>query len=578
MEKFYVGLATGFHDPAVAVVNSRGEIVFAEASERYFQDKRALGCAADVRATVRRLMEQHCDPRGEYLIAKAWSRASTRVLDLLYLLGVANHERLPRRKTGVVSRYLADRGALFASVWQQHAASHLSGGHFADILLRGGNSRVRYTAVPHHLAHAASGCYTSPFATAACMVVDGQGEAGSISYFDYRDGRIRPLERMRGAESLGLLYAFCTALCGFVPEKGEYWKMMALAAYGKPDAEIHDTLRSLVRLEGTKFRYPSTRFVRDWVSRMRRWARPQGAPPHVAADLACTTQQFYSEVMHALLTNFHRRGISDNLVLAGGCALNSSYNGQITGRTGFTRLHVPSAPADDGTALGAALLAFFRDHPGQPPAGNVGSPYLGSTVSSSALENLDRFGCRRRMRHLPGAIQYRTAELLAEGKVVGWIRGRAEFGPRALGNRSILADPREEGMKTILNDTVKFREGFRPFAPSILDECGPDYFEDYEFSPYMSRSFRARAEVVHKIPAVVHVDGTSRLQSVRRDWNQPFYDLIRAFGDRTGVPMVLNTSLNAMGQPIVHSVEGALGLFYTTGLDALVIEDYLIEK
>jgi carbamoyltransferase len=578
VEKYYVGLATSFHDPAVAVVDSSGDVVFAEASERYLQDKRALGCAADVRATVRRVVEEYCDHRGEYVIAKAWSRNASRALDLLWLLGLADHERLPRRRRGAMSRYLADRRTVIASIWQQHAAGRLSGGHFADVLQRLGNRRVSYLRFPHHLAHAATGCFTSPFETAACVVVDGQGEGGSISYFEYRDGRIRLLKRMLGAESLGLLYAFCTDLCGFSPEKGEYWKMMALAAHGRLDPELHDVLRSLVRVDGVTFRYPRTRLVREWVARMRRWARRPGAPAMTVADLACTTQTFYGEVMSALLAGFHAMGVSDNLVLVGGCALNSSYNGQIVGRTGFRRLHVPSAPGDDGTALGAALLAYRMDHPERQPAAGVRSPYLGSRMSRRALENLARFGGIAGMRCLPGTVHVEAARLLSEGKLLGWIQGRAEFGPRALGNRSILADPRRESVKDRINAAVKFREGFRPFGPSVLDEFGPEYFEDYQVAPYMERALVMRRDAATRVPAVVHVDRTSRLHSVRREWNERFYDLIRAFYDRTGVPMLLNTSLNVMGKPLVHSLEDALGLFYTTGLDALVVEDYLIEK
>jgi carbamoyltransferase len=578
VEKYYVGLATSFHDPAVAVVDSSGAVIFAEASERYLQDKRALGCAADVRETARRIIEEYCDPRGEYVIAKGWSRKVTRALDLLWLLGLADHERLPRRRPGAMSRYLADRRMLLASVWQQHAVSRLSGGHFADVLQRLGNRRVSYVRFPHHLAHAAAGCLTSPFETAACMVVDGQGEAGSVSYFEYRDGRIRPLKRMLGAESLGLLYAFCTDLCGFKPEQGEYWKMMALAAYGKLDPELHDAFRSLVRIDGVTFRYPRTRFVREWVAGMQRRARRPGAPAMTAADLACTAQRFYAEVMNALLTSFHAMHVSDDLVLVGGCALNSSYNGQIVGRTGFRRLHVPCAPGDDGIALGAALLAHQVDNPGRKPAASVRSPYLGSRISQRALGNLARFGGGTGMRHLPDTVHLEAARLLSEGKLLGWIQGRAEFGPRALGNRSILADPRRESVKDRINAAVKFREEFRPFGPSILDEFGPEYFEDYQVAPFMERALVVRADAAGRVPAVVHVDRTSRLQSVRREWNERFYDLIRAFYVRTGVPMLLNTSLNVMGKPLVHSLEDALGLFYTTGLDALVVEDYLIEK
>jgi carbamoyltransferase len=171
-----------------------------------------------------------------------------------------------------------------------------------------------------------------------------------------------------------------------------------------------------------------------------------------------------------------------------------------------------------------------------------------------------------------------AARLLSEGKLIGWMQGRAEFGPRALGNRSILADPRRKDMKEKINGSVKFREEFRPFAPSILDEFGDQYFENYEFTPYMERTLRFRPEMRDRVPAVVHVDGTGRLQTVRKDWNKRFHDLLTEFNKLTGVPVLLNTSFNVMGKPIVHSVEDAVSVFLTTGLDALVIGDFLIAK
>ena len=577
MEKFYVGLATTLHDPAVAVVDCSGEILFAEASERYLQDKRAHGAAADVRSTVRRIIHEYCDPGAEYVIAKSWSRKSMRVLDILYLLGLASHEKLPRRRTAV-SRYLSGQRELLGSVWLQHTAHKLSGGHFADVLARLGNRRVSYVAFPHHMVHAATGCFTSPFEEAACMVVDGQGEGGSISYFAYGNGRLKLIKRMRGAESLGMLYSHCTTLAGFSSEKGEEWKVMGLAPYGKLHPEIYDSLKSLVVMNGLTFKYRSTTQVRAWVEEMKQWARPYGSGPMAAADLSCTVQYFYAEVMDQLLRSFHALGVSDNLVLTGGCALNSAYNGQIVGRTGFKQLHVPSAPADDGNALGAALLSYYRDHPDKKPRARYRTPYLGSQIPSRSVENLMKFGRIPGMRHLPGTVHEAAARLLDEGKLLGWIQGRAEFGPRALGNRSILADPRQASVRQRINELVKFREAFRPFAPSVLDEHGHEYFEEYQLSPYMERTLALKKCAREKVPGIVHVNGTGRLHSVRREWNERYYDLIHAFYLRTGVPIVLNTSLNGLGKPIAHSLEDALGLFYTTGLDALAVGDYLIEK
>jgi carbamoyltransferase len=235
------------------------------------------------------------------------------------------------------------------------------------------------------------------------------------------------------------------------------------------------------------------------------------------------------------------------------------------------------APGDDGNALGAAWLAFYEDNPSARHAASIHSPFLGSKLSARSVENFVQFNGGR-IRRFPNGPHEHVAELLAQGRIVGWARGPAEFGPRALGNRSILADPRDPEMMHKLNDRVKFREEFRPFAPSILEDFGPTWFEDYQPSPYMERTLRFRAEVRSKVPAVVHVDGTGRLQSVSKDGAPDFYRLIEAFHRTTGVPLLLNTSFNVMGKPIIHSVQDAVAVFYTSGLDVLVLDDVVIEK
>jgi carbamoyltransferase len=578
METFYIGLATTFHDPAIAVVNSSGEVLFAEASERCLQNKRAICCAADIRETVRKVLTEYCDPQARFVIAKPWSKKLNGMMELMKAMGLANHEKLAKI-SGKMTRYLVQKDVMFAQIWQQYASFQLSGGHLADIIRCDfKNQNVSYARFSHHFAHAANACYTSPFSEAACMVVDGQGEWGSITYFDYKNSKLRQVHRVKGEESLGILYSICTIFCGFDPEKGEEWKVMGLAPYGKLDAEIYEWLRELVRVEGLDIKYCSMRGIEDWFTKMRTKARGKDVSALTVADLAWTIQHFYAEVMTELLANFHRMGLSDNLILGGGCALNSSFNGQIVGRTPFKNLHVPSAPADDGNAIGAAFLAFYQEHPERKHKPEILSPYLGSSFSKRSVENLARFGELQHMRHLPETIAQETAKLLAQGKLVGWAQGRAEFGPRALGNRSILADPRPSDMKDKINSLVKFREEFRPFAPSILDEFGEEYFENYQVTPYMDRTLAFKESVKQKVPAIVHINATGRLQSVRREWNARYYDLIRCFYEISGVPMLLNTSFNIMGKPIIHSLEDAVGLFYTTGLDALVIEDYLIEK
>jgi carbamoyltransferase len=250
-------------------------------------------------------------------------------------------------------------------------------------------------------------------------------------------------------------------------------------------------------------------------------------------------------------------------------------------RTGFRNLYVPPAPSDDGNAVGAALLAYRQEHPQPPPrsARAIHSPFLGSAIDT---KELGQFAANAAMLgHVSVAqdeISDYVAEALAQGCIVGWVQGRAEFGPRSLGNRSILADPRDATMKDRINAIVKFREGFRPFAPSILDEYGNEYFEDYSFTPYMEKTLKIRPHLRERIPAVCHVDGTGRLQSVTAGLNPRFHALIEAFRRRTGVPVVLNTSLNVMGKPIVHSAADAVGIYLSSHIDMLVIDDLVFRK
>jgi len=583
MARYYFGLATTFHDPALAIVGPDGEVRYAEAAERYRQDKRATNAEPDHIFRTAELIQTYCEPDAEFVVGRTWGAGSAR---LPAWIGLAS--RFGLLEPGMIAR-LPERGVaklLLFRPYQIHhltlcvRSSHLKSGANLALTLRQiwGNCKLSFVDFDHHLTHAATACYTSPFSEAACLVVDGIGDHGSVAAYTYRDGTVTPLARHRGSESLGALYMLVTNLCGFSIFKGEEWKVMGLAAYGRRDADLYRELSSMVRAVGLGLCYAPMRRIRAIVRALETRRRGPDRSPLAAADLAHTWQIVFSEVMDALLARLYVATGAENLVLSGGCALNSSYGGRILDRTPFKRLHIPSAPGDDGNALGAAWLAHRHFHPEWRPRVQSHTPYLGSSMSGETLERLFRIGRVPRLRHLPGEVHRKAAEALASGAIVGWVQGRAEFGPRALGNRSILADPRDPAMKDRINALVKFREEYRPFAPAILDRYGSEYFENYQESPYMERALRFRKEVVDRVPAVVHADGTGRVQTVKREWNERFYELIAAFHGLTGIPLVLNTSFNIMGKPIIHSVEDALGLFYTTGMDVLVIEDFFIEK
>jgi carbamoyltransferase len=574
--RYTIGLATTFHDPAIAIIAPDGDVLFAEATERYLQYKRAPNCEPDPAARMPSLVRDLIPADAEVVIATSWGRDFVDFLDRSARIGGFDLEQLVKLSP-TLGRSLVPQRAERTFIASLHIAQRRAG--LGTLLgLDGAYGQARIAGLrryPHHLTHAANGCWTSPFTDAACLVVDGMGETGASTIYAYQDGRVTEVKRHAGRESIGYFFGLVTDLAGFDQTKGEEWKIMGLAPYGERDPELFELLRRLYCIHGGRLVFAHAEQVRKVVAEILE-RRPENVQDQGWADLARCGQDIFEEMMTVALAETESLGVSKNLVLSGGCALNSSFNGKIVGRTNFEALHVPAAPSDDGNALGAAFLAYAEDHPEWRPKALVMSPYLGSTVSTEPLERMTAW--EPRLRHLGETIVDVTADLLTSGKLVGWVQGRAEFGPRALGNRSILADPRPINAKDLLNAKVKYREAFRPFAPSILAEEAANWFENVQDSPYMERTLRWRESARARVPAVVHADGTGRLQTVTRERNPRFHALISAFQRRTGVPVLLNTSFNVMGKPILHTVEDGLLMFYTTGLDALVVEDWLLTK
>lgn len=574
---YTIGLATTFHDPAIAIVGPDGEVLFAEATERYLQYKRAPNCEPDSAPRMESLLKRHIPAGARVQIATSWSGEFTGFLEQMSRSGAFTIDELLKLSPELNRSLVPERSerALIASL---HLGQQRAG--LGTLLgLDRAFGRANVTGIKrygHHLGHAAYACWSSPFRDAACLVVDGMGETGASAILALRDGEISEVKRHRGRESIGFYFGLVTDLAGFDQAKGEEWKIMGLAPYGKQDAELLALLRRLYRIEENKLSFADAATIRS-VSAEILARRPADAVDQGWADLARCGQDVFAEMMAALLAETAALAPSENLVLSGGCALNSSFNGKIVGHHGFSRVFVPSAPADDGNAIGAAWLAHAEAHPDwRAPTGPM-TPYLGSRVSTEPLERMAAWEPRLK-RLAPKEVAPTTARLLAEGKLVGWVQGKAEFGPRALGNRSILADPRPANAKDLLNAKVKYREAFRPFAPSILAEHGEDWFENYQDSPYMERTLVWKPPVRGRVPAVVHEDATGRLQSVTAERNERYHALISAFHAITGVPVILNTSFNIMGKPILHSAEDAILMFYTSGLDALVVEDWLLVK
>jgi carbamoyltransferase len=595
-----IGLACSLHDPAIAIVNARGEVTYAESAERPLQEKRAFGAMPDSFFRIPDLVKQYCDPGADLLVARTWSSAFQqqqpgKLQGVVRRLESARSRArrwpwLRQRFFGDVDGALLDRAlgelAAQARYIEQGVRRYPSSGAALEYHCRSTfgdlHRTIEFMDCEHHATHAWYACLASPFSSGLCAVVDGEGEGRSSSFYRYEDGRVTelPISPSRHQMSLGALYSFLTEICGFDSWRGEEWKLMGLASYGTPREDYERMLRGLIAVDGVHTVMPQRSQAASLAGFARLLAikRRSDQPALEYADLARTMQKVFADVMIEVLRNLRQGFGGDDLIYSGGCALNSAFNGDIVKHTGFREVYVPSAPADNGNAIGAALMAYMRD--GRTPAARRpgSSAYTGSSMTGRGLSRLLEFSGLEITTHDEHALCSTVAAHLADGHIVGWVQGRAEFGPRALGNRSILADPRSPTVKERINALVKFREEFRPFAPSILAEHGPAWFEDFQPSPYMERTLRFRPEVVDRVPGVVHVDQTGRLQTVTAEENPRYHQLISRFHELTGVPILLNTSFNVMGKPIAHSVEDAISVFYTSGIDLLVIEDHIIAK
>jgi len=476
-------------------------------------------------------------------------------------------------------------------------------GALADTLdLDRDHVRRRLRWVEHHPAHLASAFFPSPFDTAAVCAIDGFGDFVSTSWAIGRDRTLDVLRRVHFPHSLGLLYLAVTQHLGFW-QYGDEYKVMGLAPYGSPD-QVR-LVRRLIRLKpdgGYALDLACFRLARQGISMSWEAGEPTIGPLYTERleallgparrpedpltprheALAASLQVVFEETVFHVLDALHRHTGQRRLCLAGGCAMNSVANGKIRARTGFQEIYVQPAAADNGTALGAAL---FVQHQGLGAprrfvmAHGYWGPEFGDEQVRRAIESgraaLDHRGCVVGTIDDEEALAEWTAGALAKGKIVGWFQGRMEWGARALGNRSILADPRRADMREIINTRIKLREKFRPFAPVILEEALDEYFVGAVPDPFMISVYPVRPEKRTVIPAVTHVDGSGRLQTVTRHANPRFWQLLKAFEKRTGVPVLLNTSFNE-NEPIVHRPEEALDCFLRTKMDVLVIGRHVI--
>ena len=443
----------------------------------------------------------------------------------------------------------------------------------------------------HHMSHAAHTFFTSPFDEAAILTVDGVGEWSTSSFGSAENTSIKLTNDIRWPHSIGMFYSAFTYFLGFKVNEGEY-KLMGLSAYGKPkyyDLILNEILD--VKNDGSlhlNLKYFA--FTYDKVMTNQKFAELFGIPrreenvkaEQIHYDIAASAQKVLEDIMLKMVNHVHKKTGMKNLCLGGGVALNGVANYRILKEGPFESVHIPPSPGDGGSAIGCAQYLYYihkkqrriivQDHAKRIQENIYVGPSFSNDEIKSFLEenNIDYEYLTREQ------LLQTTAKLISEQNVVGWYQGKIEWGPRALGNRSILADPRDSKMKDVLNEKIKHRELFRPFAPSILEEYVSEYFDLNIPSPYML--FVAKVKKPDKIPAVTHVDGTGRLQTVSREANPLYYDLINDFYKITGVPVVVNTSMNVRGEPIVNTPEQAYAMIIKTEMDYIMMGNYMIQR
>lgn len=456
--------------------------------------------------------------------------------------------------------------------------------------------RAEIKHIEHHRSHMASAFFVSPFDEAAILSIDGFGDFSSTMIGTGRGNKIQVLDSVTYPHSLGVFYTALTQFLGF-PYYGDEYKVMGLAPYGNPIylEKMKEVIRllpnGLFELDEKYFRHSTDGVAMTWnnsapvigslfsnqlISLLGKPRDKNESLSQYHKDIAASVQKRCEEVIFHILNHLQKRTCLKNICIAGGVAQNSVANGKITELSGFENVYIPSAGYDAGTAIGSALF-FYHNELGNNKVEFVRRADLGAQYSDDEIEQFLREKKADYMRYDDRLTIEKTAQLLAEGNVIGWFQGRTEFGPRALGNRSVLVDPSRTDAKDLLNAKIKRRESFRPFAPSILREFVTEYFETEDDVVFMEKVFKIKEDKRKLIPAVTHVDGTGRLQTVHKDVTPKYYALIEKFRQKTGIPLLLNTSFNE-NEPIVNSPSEALDCYLRTEMDALILGNCVLER
>lgn len=496
---------------------------------------------------------------------------------------ILRHKAMQAIKAAAIStdmfRARVDRGV------EQVSKSYLGMFRYpAEIRRHFGPSNFKFHYYEHHVSHAASAFYLSPFESAAILTMDGTGEETTTMFSRGEGANLKPLKRIKLPHSLGQFYSAVTNFIGFDMFAGDEWKLMGLAAYGEPiykdffsrrvlsangNGDFHLNIRTLDHHLAKHYQFPD-----ELIQELGPARQPDEKIEKRHMDIAASAQEVLEDVVLKLLENLHEQTGEKNLCLAGGVAFNSVMNGRIMQESQFQNFFIQPAAGDAGCSLGAAYLVHHRVLK-QPRAAQMEHAYYGPGFSSAECAAVLKAAGLQFETLEEDQLVTRVAKMIADGAIVGWFHGRMEFGPRALGRRSFLADPRRADMRELLNEKVKLREWFRPLAPSMLEEASPRIFGIDHRDPFMVTVISVREEMRDTIPAVVHVDGTARPQTVSRKTNPRYWKLLKEFERIAGVPVLLNTSFNIQ-EPIVCKPADAVRTFQAASFDALILEDHLV--
>jgi len=559
-----LGLNYAFHDSSACIVRD-GELVCALEEERFVRRK-------------------HCYDFPAHAIRHCLDIAGLEAADITHIAVSIKPMLHWQRKLLYALGHFRDampflKHELLRPLWQQRGLKQWINQTWPDE-----QKRPALHFIPHHHCHAAGSFFVSPFESAAILSIDGAGE-WSTSFLGHGQGsNIACFNESFFPNSLGSFYEAATQYCGFKPNYDE-GKTMGLAPFG--DAErFYPDFRSMVRIDDEGgihvdldwFQYQNWGHQRCGPRFEQRFGparAPDGAFEDHHHDVAAAAQRVLEECGLQMARQLHERTGEKHLVISGGVSLNSVMNGRILRETPFEDVYIMAAAGDNGTSIGAAYYLLHAVL-GQPRSYVHLSPYLGTSYSDDAIRKVLDEAKADYSHHqdIAGA----AAQLLHRQRIIGWFQGSMEIGPRALGCRSILADPTNPEMKDKINAEVKHREAYRPFAPSAIVEARNDYFDIGVEDPFMLKVCNVLPDMQSRLPAITHVDGTARLQTVSRETNPLYHDLISRFGEHSGVPVVLNTSFNVMGEPIVESPLDAIRCFFSTGLDDLVIGNFIVSK